>query len=213
MEKKSRIAIVDFGLKPTRIPKSPIFHIRAESMNFEVEQKHRIENPEALVERLTVRGVRFETPVMQSDQYFAHPARDFAQTDEALRIRTSNGASYVTYKGPKLDTATKTRRELELRIDPNDIAGERFAELLRSLGFTPVANLCKERREFQLLSNEQRVQGALDDVVGVGCFIELELIAEEAELEEAQRIICELAAELQLGPPERRSYLEMVLEK
>ena len=119
----------------------------------------------------------------------------------------------MTYKGPKLDTATKTRRELELRIDPNDLTGERFAEMLRSLGFTPVAIVCKERREFQLSHCEQKVQGALDEVIGVGSFIELELLAEEAGLDEAQRIIRELAAELQLGPSERRSYLEMMLEK
>ncbi len=182
-------------------------------MNFEVEQKHRVENLEALVARLTERGVWFETPVIQSDQYFAHPARDFAETDEALRVRTSNGASFVTYKGPKLNGVAKTRRELELRIDPNDLAGERFVELLHSLGFKPVAIVCKERREFQLNHGEQKVQGALDDVVGVGTFVELELIAEEAGLEDAQRVIRELAEELQLGPSERRSYLEMLLEK
>ncbi len=180
-------------------------------MNYEVEQKHRVDNCEALVALLTERGVRFETLVLQSDQYFAHPARDFAQTDEALRIRTSNGASFVTYKGPKLDAVTKTRHELELRIDPNDSAGERFAELLRALGFTPVAIVCKERREFQLSHGDQKVQGALDEVVGVGTFIELELIADESGLEEAQRVIRELATELRLSPLERRSYLEMLL--
>ena len=44
------------------------------------------------------------------------PCRDFAQTDEALRIRTVGDTSFVTYKGPKLDATTKTRRELELPL-------------------------------------------------------------------------------------------------
>src|SRR3990172_8548894 len=107
-------------------------------MHFEVEQKHRLEKVPELVARLAERGAVLGPPVVQSDQYFAHPARDFAQTDEALRIRTIGDASFVTYKGPKLDTKTKTRRELELPLHPGDGDGQRFAKLLLALGFTPV---------------------------------------------------------------------------
>ena len=48
----------------------------------------------------------------------------------------SGGRSFVTFKGPKLDTTTKTRREIELPLDSNDADGLKFAELLQSLGFT-----------------------------------------------------------------------------
>ena len=59
----------------------------------------------------------------------------------------------------------------------------------------------------------RHVEGAIDEVDGVGTFVELELIADEANLEAAKQVIRELAAELDLGPTERRSYLEMLLEK
>ena len=180
-------------------------------MNYEVEQKHRAGDVSALEARLAVRGVAIEPPTVQSDRYFAHPSRDFAQTDEALRIRTAGGRSFVTYKGPKLDATTKTRRELEFPLHDNDIDGSQFAELLTALGFRPVATVRKSRRKFYISLTGHEVEGAIDDVDGVGTFVELELSADEAALDQTKQIIRELASELELGPTERRSYLEMLL--
>jgi adenylate cyclase class 2 len=182
-------------------------------MQYEVEQKHRVEDVAAFITQIAGREVILEPPVLQSDQYFAHPARDFAKTDEALRIRTSGDESFVTYKGPKLDAATKTRCELELPLHPADTEGTKFAELLTALGFQPVATVRKQRRRFTIYRGEQCVEGALDEVDGVGTFVELELLASDQTLEETKRVIRELAQELRFGPSERRSYLELLLEQ
>lgn len=182
-------------------------------MPYEVEQKHRVPDEAELVSRLRARGVNLEKPIEQSDQYFAHPCRDFAKTDEALRIRIVCDKSFVTYKGPKLDTTTKTRREIELPLDPADRDGSQFASLLAALGFTPVAVVRKRRRAFQIIIGEYEVDGALDDLEGLGCFVELELQATDENLEAAKQAIAKLAADLNLGPSERRSYLEMLLAK
>ncbi|MEX2306969.1 MAG: class IV adenylate cyclase [Pirellulales bacterium] len=182
-------------------------------MQFEVEQKHRVADVAEFVAGLAARGVTLGPPIEQVDQYFAHPCRDFAKTDEALRIRTVAGQSFVTYKGAKFDTTTKTRRELELPLDPDDADGSRFSELLFALGFTPVAVVRKKRRAFRVEVSGRHIDGALDEVENVGRFVELELLADDASLEEAKRMIAELAAQLDLGPSERRSYLEMLLAK
>jgi adenylate cyclase class 2 len=182
-------------------------------MKYEVEQKHRAADTEGFLARLAERGIEVGGAVEQVDEYFAHPCRDFAKTDEALRIRAANGRSFVTYKGPKIDTTTKTRREIELPIDPEDAEGSRFGELLRAVGFLPVAKVRKRRRKFELDAHGQQVEGALDEVESIGSFVELELQADDSQLESARHIISALAAELGLGPTERRSYLELVLEK
>jgi adenylate cyclase, class 2 len=182
-------------------------------VNFEVEQKHRVDDVAAFVSRLAERGIALSAPVTQSDQYFAHPCRDFAQTDEALRIRSVGDATFVTYKGPKLNAKTKTRRELELPIDPSDVGGRQFAKMLAALGFTPVSVVFKERRAFEVLHAGQAVAGTLDTVEGLGSFVELELVTDEAGLAEAQRMVNFFALELELGPSERRSYLEMLLKR
>ena len=181
-------------------------------MQFEVEQKHRVVDESHLLERLAERGVEIGPRVLQADRYFAHPSRDFARTDEALRIRTVGDKSFVTYKGPKIDVTTKTRQEIELPLDASDADGLKFAGLLQVLGFTQVLVVHKRRRAFAINAHGRHVEGALDEVDGVGTFVELEILADEAELEEAKRVVSQLAAELQLGPSERRSYLEMMLE-
>jgi adenylate cyclase class 2 len=182
-------------------------------MKYEVEQKHRVTDEAALVARLQERGGSLEKPIEQADQYFAHPCRDFATTDEALRIRVVGDESFVTYKGPKLDTTTKTRREIELPLDAEDHDGSQFASLLAALGFTPVAVVRKRRRTFRITADNYEVDGAIDDLNELGCFVELEVQANDEHIEAAKRTIAKLAADLELGPSERRSYLELLLEK
>jgi adenylate cyclase class 2 len=181
-------------------------------MRYEVEQKHRIADVASFVARLSERGVTLGSAVIQSDRYFAHPCRDFTETDEALRIRTVGGFSFVTYKGPKLDSTTKTRQELELPLDRGDADGAQFSGLLSALGFTPVAIVRKQRRRFEMNFAGRAIEGALDVVEGVGTFVELETLADDAEVEAAQYAIRALADELELVPAERRSYLELLLE-
>ena len=114
----------------------------------------------------------------------------------------------ITYKGPKLDSTTKTRREIELPLAGNS---ESWQTLLEALGFAPRAIVRKVRRPFHLVWRGADVEAALDDVQGVGRFVELELVADEAGLDAARARLAELAAELQLHGSERRSYLELLL--
>lgn len=182
-------------------------------MQYEVEQKLRIDDVGDFVARLTARGVTIGPAIDQRDQYFAHPCRDFAQTDEALRIRTVRGESFVTYKGPKVDQTTKTRRELELPLNSGDADGSEFFKLLSALGFKPVAVVNKRRRSFQIRYDGCDVEGALDEVEGLGSFVELELMAGDDDVDTAKRVVAALAGELQTGPVERCSYLELLLER
>jgi adenylate cyclase class 2 len=180
-------------------------------MNYEVEQKFPVPDLSEIEKRLDALGARFETTVRQSDGYFAHPARDFSRTDEALRIRRVGDRNYVTYKGPKIDATTKTRREIELPLDSGDAGAGQFGELLGALGFTSVAEVEKTRRTATLLYQGRTVEVALDTVDGLGTFIELEMAADEESVASARELLATLATELALVDPERRSYLELLL--
>ena len=81
------------------------------------------------------------------DVYFAHPARDFAQTDEALRLRRKGDANCITYKGPKIDATTKTRREIELPLAPGPESLASWTALLEAVGFRPAGEVRKSRRK------------------------------------------------------------------
>lgn len=180
-------------------------------MQFEVEQKFHLADAGPIEDWMTAHRFALNEPITQIDRYFAHPQRDFAVTDEALRLRRSGEENVITYKGPKIDTETKTRRELELPIATGKTGLEDFSELLVALGFKRVAEVCKERRTAKITTQGTELELCFDDVSGVGKFIELEIVAEESELEAAKAVIAELAKELKLSKPERRSYLEMLL--
>ncbi len=180
-------------------------------MQYEVEQKFPVADMRALETRLLTLGAEISQPHSEVDLYFAHPSRDFAETDEALRIRRKGAECCITYKGPKIDQTTKTRREIELPLEAESF--EDWTPLLQALGFAPVAEVRKSRRKAAIPWQDRQVEGSLDDVEGVGTFFELELIVDEQQLETAKACLASLADALELAHSERRSYLELLLER
>lgn len=178
---------------------------------FEVEQKVRVAHDRVEL-HLREAGAERETSVQQRDTYFQHPERDFASTDEALRVRMeseredSNDVSVrLTYKGPRLEGEGKIREEHE-----TDVADEEaLTRILEGLGCTPVATVTKHRTVFQL--GEARI--CLDEVEDVGEFVEIEFESETDNVEAAVEKVHEIAATLGIGDleTEPRTYLEMVL--
>jgi len=181
-------------------------------MQWEVEQKYRLADSRDLEAKLKTLGAEFQPPIEQTDVYFRHPARDFAQTDEALRLRSVGQEHVITYKGPKIDPNTKTRRELELPLPEGQHTIDQFSELLNALGFAPAGKVVKQRRKASIQWENFEVQCALDNVESVGPFLELEIAADDRSLEFAKKTLTNLAQHLGLGPSERRSYLELLLQ-
>lgn len=182
-------------------------------MQLEIEQKFAIEDQVAIAARLTRAGVVWSDPVRQVDTYFVHPARDFRRTDEAFRLRQVGDKNYFTYKGPKIDTTTKTRRELEVPlVDGADVAAQ-YQQLLEALGFQIGGIVAKSRRSGQLANAGRDIEIVWDDVDDLGAYLELEIVAPAEQLENARAAILGLARELSLGVAERRSYLELLLAK
>ncbi|KUH32796.1 MULTISPECIES: class IV adenylate cyclase [Thermococcus] len=145
----------------------------------------------------------------QEDTYFSHPCRDFSETDEALRIRVKkfNGhfEAFLTYKGPKLDQESKTRREIEVPItDPDE-----HEQILNSLGFHEVMTVVKVREKYYY---DKGIVITLDNVEGLGKFVEVETLVEsEEEIEPAVKRLRGILNSIGVTKLERRSYLELLL--
>jgi len=181
---------------------------------YEVELKFRIADVSAIERRLATLGCPFASAEEQVDRYFAHPVRDFATTDEALRLRRVGDRVAITWKGPRVDATTKTRREIELPLAiPADgaTAIARWTDLLEALGFRRVREVVKRRRTATVRRDGAEIEVALDLVTGLGDFVELEIRAAEDGVDAARRRIEALARELGCNAPERRSYLELLL--
>jgi len=129
----------------------------------EVEVKAKIDNRK-VEEKLLSSGGIFVGEENQVDTYFQHPCYDLKKKDEALRVRESKGSVYLTFKGPRIDKETKTRCEIEVKVE-----GDIFS-LLEAIGFLPFARIKKKRRIFRWRS----LQISVDRVEKLGNFIEIE---------------------------------------
>jgi adenylate cyclase class 2 len=86
-------------------------------------------------------------------------------------------------------------------------------QLLGLLGYRPVAVVRKRRRLFHWHSQGFALAVALDEVENLGRFAELEIQAPEEQNDAAQAVLLHLARDLGLTTSERRSYLELLLDR
>ncbi|MFB6163436.1 MAG: class IV adenylate cyclase [Halococcoides sp.] len=174
-------------------------------------------------ERLRAIGADPIERVHQVDDYYDAPHRDFATTDEALRIRHERIEApddrrdaddlhdgerlRLTYKGPKIDAASKTRAEHELAID--DAATARA--LLEAMGFERAATVEKQRQRFQI----GETIATVDDVAELDTYLELEReVDREDAIDSARDALEDTLADLDLDPDDqiRTSYLGLLLD-
>jgi adenylate cyclase class 2 len=177
----------------------------------EIEQKFAHADFQLLERRLTEWGAELGPAHEEADHYFNAPDRDFAQTDEAFRLRRVGTENFLTYKGPKQKADVKVRVELETAIQPGEAAAAEMTRLLTHLGYRPVAVVKKRRRTSALRRDGFPFTVCLDEVEGLGHFAEVEVLAPEDRRANAERATAALAADLGLREVERRSYLGLVL--
>lgn len=182
-------------------------------MSLEVELKYSVDNEQQFLASLAQLPVREGVTQRQVDHYFNHPERDFAATDEAFRIRIEGAEACLTYKGPKLDAETKTRREVEVPLLESGTAADRAFEMLCSLGFKSLATVSKLRTTYHLVWQDRDVTLTIDLVDQVGSFVECELVVSESEFSQAKKCLLSLVSELGLKNPLQTSYLEMLLHR
>ena len=177
----------------------------------EIEAKFPVSDHGEVQHQLRAWGAHFDEEREDADQYFNAPDRDFARTDEALRVRSIGPANLVTYKGPKTEAQTKTRTEIEVPLAAGAVMAEEFGRLLVHLGYRPVAVVHKRRTIAHMKRDGFDLEISLDNVDEVGRFVEVEILAPAEALEAARKVLLKVAADLGLKGQERRSYLEMLL--
>jgi len=172
----------------------------------EIELKVEVPSLDPVRERLLQKSAEFTGKDHEHDIYYNAPHRDFAVTDEALRVRYYGDHTLLTYKGKKLrEYGLKAREELNTVIE----SGEIFENILTRLGFTRTAEVNKWRENYRLGD----AAFALDTVEGLGTFVEIEIMTDKNGTGAAARIAA-LAKEMGIsGEPILASYLELVLSR
>ena len=174
----------------------------------EVEVKAKIDSFEEMEEKLSEMGAVKTKMEFQEDIYFNSPVVDFAKTDEALRIRTTKEDDktniFITYKGPKIDKQSKTRREIEMGIDD----AKKCSDIFEAIGFKKVRAVRKNRQYYTY----ENFEISLDDVEGLDPYMEIEVALSDGEdYSEAQNSIFKVFEKLGVTDGfERTSYLELL---
>lgn len=175
--------------------------------------------PESLERKISDAGFGLPQTCYERDTYYNAPDRAFKKTDEALRIRErrqfGKAHTLVTYKGPKRDALSNTRTEFETSVEDADT----MRSILNALGYTPVLEVRKQRRSFAGAGAFKNITLCLDEVEGLGSFIELECCAADdigqVERESTRNHL--LALLDALGIPRenltRQSYLEQLMQR
>lgn len=174
----------------------------------EVEVKAKIDDFSLMEKKLGEIGAAKTKKEFQEDIYFNSPVVDFAKTDEALRIRTTKENDdvniFITYKGPKIDSKSKTRKEIEMSIEES----QKCTDIFEAVGFRKVRTVRKNRQYYSYKNFEI----SLDDIEGLDPYMEIEIALEDGEdYSNAQKSIFELFEKLGIRDGfERTSYLELL---
>ncbi|MBL4844325.1 MAG: class IV adenylate cyclase [Planctomycetes bacterium] len=187
----------------------------------EVERKFAILEPGQMRTCLARLGAVVAGTSRQVDVYYNHPARDFLQRDvvsEWLRLRLENpedglAKSSINFKRwLPIGSAEATHAdEFESQVADR----EAVARLLKELDFQELVTVNKQRERWRLQSPSGPVEIALDEVEGLGTFVEFEYegdgeldVAEQAVEEAVGRVVSQGVA---LGQRDRRGYPYLLL--
>lgn len=146
----------------------------AQTGNREVEVKYRVSDPAELVAALTRSGVALGDGSEQDDQAYAPAAWAYGMSKIGVpfaRLRSQGSQVLFTVKVPQAN-------ELDCAEQETMIAdGPAMHEALRLMGFVPTVKIVKIRR----VGAGAGGQVCVDDVEGLGVFIELERMVAAGE--------------------------------
>ena len=169
----------------------------------EVEMKFRSPDNEKVEVALRRLGARKLSDEAIEDIYYNRQSTDFATSDEALRLRKHMGTAELTYKGPRVNASTaKAREELSVSLDD----GLTATRILERLGFEEFLTVRKRRAAYRL--DALRID--VDDVEGLGQFVELEILTDD--IARAEKFLDSMSESLPLGEKVNKTYLEMLID-
>lgn len=181
-------------------------------MEIEIKIPLTSEETNSVRKNLVRKWGKTESVLNQEDIYWTIPMRNIAETDEAVRTRKiiqneKTSIIELTYKGPKTGEEMKIREEINVRVDDE----KNLQRILERIDCQPVESVSKKREVWKI----EDMEIALDDVVGVGKYMEVEInveITENSQIEKPKNKIKDFIKTILPewdGKEERKSYLEL----
>ena len=172
----------------------------------EIEVKSWVEKPEPFLAALKTAGIVLGDPVTQDDVIYVTGDWEFTRfmnDRNIIRIRQQNGTTIFTLKRPgvnELDTA------IEEEVTVSD--AKTLDRMLKLLEYRPILEVHKTRAKAQ----HQGMEICLDQVEGIGTFIEVERLVEQGDAEAIQEELFQFLESLDITRENRvtRGYDTLV---
>ena len=181
-------------------------------MKLEIEIKARLRDREETIRQLEARGCVFDAISIQDDTVFVQKTGSLAEylsNDVFMRIRIQNGdRTILTAKKPVRKSAeVLVKHEHETVVE----SAEQTKAILELLGYTAAVHTVKSRQAGHV--GEYEV--CLDEIEGLGSFIELEKMGDAADAEHIQAHMGEFLVSLGVAPEDRvtKGYDILMVEK
>jgi homotetrameric cytidine deaminase len=163
-----------------------------------VEVKARDADPGRTLQLALALGASDEGVLRQRDTYFGR-----ARGRLKLREQEGRGAELIAYERPDHEQARTSAYRIAAVADPDAVR----EALDAALGTRVVV----DKRRHLLLHENVRIH--LDEVEGLGAFVELEgVAAADSDLTRERELVERLTGELQLGEPIAVSYSDLLLD-
>lgn len=159
----------------------------------EIEVKYQVKDLEELLAALKARGGELGEPVYQDDQAYAPAGWRFGDSKlgvSFLRLRTCGGRHYFTLKQPAGNAQACLEHETEVADR------EAMHRAVLQMGFRPTVRIAKTRRA----AAADGWSLCVDDLEGVGSFLELECLApDDADTRAIQDALASFVGSLGVG--------------
>lgn len=140
----------------------------------EIEVKYRVLDPTAIAEALALKGIRLSMAVEQDDQAFAPTGWEYGHSKVGVpfaRLRTQDGRHLFTVKRPVDNEMSCVEHETEVADR------DAMHAAIVAMGFYPTVRIRKTRRT----AGVGEVSVCVDQVAGLGCFLEVEKLVGTGE--------------------------------
>jgi adenylate cyclase class 2 len=181
-------------------------------MAIEIEVKARINTKDAIIQKLASLGCILSDPRIQDDTVYVEQdgsLATFLSNKVFLRIRVQNdGKVLLTAKQPKTKSAENLiKHEYEVTVDS---VAEAHG-ILTLMGYQAAVRVKKVRQTAEYEGYEI----CLDDIEGLGSFIEIEAIGDEQTAEITQEKLSDFLTSLGIPKEDRvtKGYDILILEK
>lgn len=181
----------------------------------ELEKGFVLNDNHLIKEEAIKKGFKLAHEVEETDTYFTDKDKEFVRTRTCLRIRRiDSNYMELTYKAKSSqDTERYGKKEVNIQVKPTDY--EDLVTVLSGLGYIKYVEFTKYRKVYSKKENNVEYNIMLDNIKGIGDFVEFEIIThEDVSNSEREKKLADFIDEFNMtnGVEKKKPYRDIAKE-